>query len=152
MAILTQNQIGSKISFGRMTVMNGYTGATFPVTATLQEVSTANSLSVAWVLSSNSSDFSLPSDGNLTYTGIKPRVFMVDYSITSNAGTRIQVALYKNGSLAHTTYGQGLSETGARGQRIDLVNGDDLTLWIAQAAGSGTLTIYFGQLSVWSQD
>jgi hypothetical protein len=141
------------ISFGRMTVSNAYTGATFTISTTLKEVSTTQGLSVAWVLDTDSStDFSLPADGQLTYIGTNPKTFMVDYSLTLNSGTRIQVALYKNGGLVKTSYGNGTSETGIRGCEITLENGDDLALWLAQASSGGGVAIYFGQLSLWSVD
>jgi hypothetical protein len=140
-------------SFGRMTVSNAYTGASFTISTTLKEVSTTQGLSVAWSLDADSSsDFSLPVDGQLTYIGTNPKTFRVDYSLTLNSGTRIQIALYKNGGLVKTSYGNGTSETGIRGCEITLENGDDLALWLAQASSGGGVAIYFGQLSLWSVD
>lgn len=138
-------------SYARITVFNGYTGVTFPVTATLKEVTTANSLSAGWTLDAlTTGDFSMATNGRLQYDGAATKSFIVDYSFNTNAGPNIQIAIYISGVLHRTVYSTPTAEAGGRGMMLSLNPGQYVSLWIAQSTSGGSLGIFYGQLSLLS--
>lgn len=137
--VFIANQIGLSDSSAYIYMYNGTTGVSFSFTTAYQQMA---SLGVNFILAAKSKNFAMTTDGQLKYTGLKPRTFYFDANLqTTSASYALQ--LYKNGSPISGSEMYIPAASGANILKfpVSMVTNDYVSVY-AKASAGATTTIF----------